>query len=204
MVSFSELEDYIKKRVNSEKARRPKLGIDQTPQTRNLAQSEGEFFFLVPPEVRGRVVPPLPPDGAIAERKGPGEENRAVKDFSPPAIGDMVIFRAPRFIDRRDGTVVDTETGLQWAKRDNGADVTWQEARDYCAALSLGGRSDWGLPTLDQLEGLYDSASSELYKVLLIFAEYSDGFKRVRLVSRRIGRGLGDDAYGAGRSGPGS
>jgi hypothetical protein len=41
-----------------------------------------------------------------------------------------------------------------WAKKDNGSDVGWLEASDYCRSLQLGGYSDWRLPTIEELEGI--------------------------------------------------
>jgi hypothetical protein len=49
--------------------------------------------------------------------------------------------------------------GLEWAPATNGEDITWPEAVEYCAALSLAGHDDWRLPTLAELEALYDPES---------------------------------------------
>jgi len=51
----------------------------------------------------------------------------------------------------------DQETGLMWTKKDNGSDVTWQQAADFCGNLQLAGHSDWRLPALDVLQRVYDS-----------------------------------------------
>jgi hypothetical protein len=50
-----------------------------------------------------------------------------------------------------------TSDGLEWALASNGEDITWPEAVEYCAALSLGGHDDWRLPTLAELERLHDA-----------------------------------------------
>ncbi|HUX45070.1 MAG TPA: DUF1566 domain-containing protein [Terracidiphilus sp.] len=50
----------------------------------------------------------------------------------------------------------DPSTGLMWAARDNGKDVSWKGAVKYCRKLRLAGYSDWGLATLSELEGIYD------------------------------------------------
>lgn len=52
----------------------------------------------------------------------------------------------------------DPATGLMWTKKDNGVDVTWQEATNYCQNLQTGGQSDWRLPTINELQGIYDSS----------------------------------------------
>jgi len=52
----------------------------------------------------------------------------------------------------------DPATGLMWTKKDNGVDVTWQEATTYCQNLQIGSQSDWRLPTIDELKGIFDSS----------------------------------------------
>lgn len=47
------------------------------------------------------------------------------------------------------------ETGLQWTAQDNGRDLSWQEAIDYCQSSKLEG-GGWQLPTSSQLMSLYD------------------------------------------------
>jgi len=54
-------------------------------------------------------------------------------------------------------TWTDTATGLMWTKKDNGYDVDWQQATNYCRNLQLAGYSGWRLPTIDELLGIYDS-----------------------------------------------
>jgi TonB family protein len=53
-------------------------------------------------------------------------------------------------------TWTDPATGLMWTKQDNGKDVIWQHAMDYCRNLQLAGHSDWRLPSIDELQGIYD------------------------------------------------
>lgn len=43
------------------------------------------------------------------------------------------------------GTWAAPATGLMWAKRDNGSDVNWQQAADYCRNLQLAEHRDWGV-----------------------------------------------------------
>lgn len=51
--------------------------------------------------------------------------------------------------------------GLMWAARSNGEDVPWEPANEYCDTLELGGYDDWRLPTLDELESVYDASAEE-------------------------------------------
>jgi len=61
-----------------------------------------------------------------------------------------------RFVDNGDGVVLDTRTGLMWANKDNGNDIQWHAAKFYCENYRGGGYKDWRMPTLDELESLYD------------------------------------------------
>ena len=55
-------------------------------------------------------------------------------------------------------TWTDPATGLMWAKESNTSNVTWNQAKDYCANSRLGGYPNWRLATIEELEGLYDPA----------------------------------------------
>lgn len=45
---------------------------------------------------------------------------------------------------------------LMWAERDNGRNVSWKKAIQYCHDLRLAGYSDWRLATVDEMRGIYD------------------------------------------------
>jgi hypothetical protein len=51
----------------------------------------------------------------------------------------------------------DPTTGLMWTKKDNAREVNWQQATNYCRNLQLAGHSGWRLPTIDELQGIYDA-----------------------------------------------
>ena len=53
-------------------------------------------------------------------------------------------------------TWTDPNTGLMWVRASNPIDVNWNNAKNYCASLDLAGYSNWQLPTIDELTGLYD------------------------------------------------
>ena len=61
-----------------------------------------------------------------------------------------------RLVNNGDGTVTDTKTGLMWAAKDNGIPINWPDALSYCYNYEGGGHSDWRMPTLAELESLYD------------------------------------------------
>jgi hypothetical protein len=57
-----------------------------------------------------------------------------------------------RFVDNRDGTVTDMKRHLMWQKGDNGKEITFEEALEYCRILRLGGYTDWRLPLPEEQE----------------------------------------------------
>lgn len=57
-------------------------------------------------------------------------------------------------------TWTDPATGLMWAKKDNGSDVSLNQASDYCSKLQLAGHNDWRLPTIEELQGIDDPSAS--------------------------------------------
>jgi hypothetical protein len=59
----------------------------------------------------------------------------------------------------------DSATGLIWDAKDNGSAVSPNQAGQYCSSLRTGGYSDWRLPTIDELEAIYDSKVKKLSKV---------------------------------------
>jgi hypothetical protein len=63
----------------------------------------------------------------------------------------------PRFEDIGDGTVMDYNTFLMWAKdAPMSGRLLFSEAISYCDGLSLGGNQDWRLPSLAELNSLID------------------------------------------------
>ena len=61
------------------------------------------------------------------------------------------------FIAYNDGTVLDTRSGLMWAAKDNGANIDWSGAENYCRNYRGSGYTDWRMPTQDELARLYDA-----------------------------------------------
>jgi len=56
-------------------------------------------------------------------------------------------------VDKANGTLSDTQTNLLWQKTSSSGQ-TWAAAGAYCDGLSLGGKTDWRLPTLAELRTL--------------------------------------------------
>jgi hypothetical protein len=65
-----------------------------------------------------------------------------------------------RFMDAKGGVVLDTKTNLMWASRDNGSNINWFSAKNYCENYRGSGYTDWRMPTQDELAGLYDRSSN--------------------------------------------
>jgi len=60
------------------------------------------------------------------------------------------------FTDNGDGTMTDNRTGLMWVKSPDSTQRMWQPAMDYCDTLDFAGKTDWRLPTIDELQGLME------------------------------------------------
>ena len=57
-------------------------------------------------------------------------------------------------------TWTDPASGLMWSKKDNGSDVNWNQASEYCSSLQLAGFNGWRLPTSEELQAIYDPGAS--------------------------------------------
>jgi len=53
---------------------------------------------------------------------------------------------SPSYTDNGNGTITDNVTGLMWQQLDGG-EMTIENAPNYCSSLTLGGYTDWRLPT---------------------------------------------------------
>jgi hypothetical protein len=50
----------------------------------------------------------------------------------------------------------DPATHLMWTSRDLDVDQTWSMAKYWCDSLRWNGRAEWRLPTIDELNGIFD------------------------------------------------
>lgn len=57
--------------------------------------------------------------------------------------------------DRERGVWIDP-SGLMWTAKDNGKNVSWKGAVNYCRDLRLAGYSNWRLATLAELGAIFD------------------------------------------------
>jgi len=69
-----------------------------------------------------------------------------------PLHRSPIVVAEGRFVDNGDGTVTDTRRKIMWQKGDNGKEVTFDEAQEYCKNLRLGNHGDWRLPKPEEGE----------------------------------------------------
>jgi TPR repeat protein len=62
--------------------------------------------------------------------------------------------------DSSEPTWTDPATGLTWTRKDNTQDISWNDAKGYCSSLKLGGIGDWRLPTIEELNSVYDPTNA--------------------------------------------
>jgi formylglycine-generating enzyme required for sulfatase activity len=67
--------------------------------------------------------------------------------------------------ERLAGSYLQEKTGLIWARKDNGADLDWYEAGEYCRNLEVADWADWRMPTIEEFESLHDRRSAAKYKL---------------------------------------
>ncbi len=67
-----------------------------------------------------------------------------------------------RYVDNGDGILSDQTTGLMWQKADDGVERNFADSILYAENLTLGGCSDWRLPTIDELQTLLDKSYSPM------------------------------------------
>jgi hypothetical protein len=68
--------------------------------------------------------------------------------------GQTNVGAAARLQVAGDGLVQDQVSGLFWTATDNGEDVSWEEAGDYCSTLPPSRAGTWRLATRDELKTL--------------------------------------------------
>lgn len=86
-----------------------------------------------------------------------------VREISVPLLEAIEDFQLKQ---RRERTWIDLDRGLMWAKQDNGSDISWSRALDFCDEYALGGFEDWRLPDVSELEALEAMWSVRQHKIV--------------------------------------
>jgi hypothetical protein len=115
---------------------------------------------------------------AVAE-----EQNQSQKP------GANVIAWDGRFIAYANGTVKDTKTGLMWAAKDGGKAIDEADLKTYFNNCRAGGYTDWRMPTIDELEEIYDEGTENkhgyhLTKLIDLSGEWVWGLDTRNLATR--------------------
>ena len=83
-------------------------------------------------------------------------------------LGSLTLSLNANFIrDNPNQVVYDTKTGLMWQDDAVGSQMDWSTAVTTCENLTLGGYSDWRIPTIEELESIVNYGAS-------VPAKYSD------------------------------
>ncbi|MBP7866612.1 MAG: protein kinase [Acidobacteria bacterium] len=117
-----------------------------------------------------------PPAGAVGTDAAPVSKVKvpapstapvpAAGEASPEPPAPERNVKYGHYVDNGDGTVTDTKTGLMWTKTDSrkaaGRGMNWDEAKAWVDGLTTGGHTDWRMPSIRELQSLFDTS----YKVL--------------------------------------
>lgn len=86
-------------------------------------------------------------------------KNKAGDIFKTDSLWRPSVHVSNEFTESTDETVFDKATGLLWQRSGTRYTVTWEKAVEYIEDLNrcfFAGRSDWRLPTVDELMSLLD------------------------------------------------
>lgn len=109
---------------------------------------------------------PIPAVAQVADKQSSGESASAVNHSQTPTqaevdearkLAEEQEGRKRALVTQAVGYWHDPSTGLMWAAKDSGKDLSWKNAVKYCRNLRTAGYSDWRLASLSELEGIYDS-----------------------------------------------
>lgn len=87
----------------------------------------------------------------------PAQGGKAKQVVDVEASKQKVVTLAFGRFTNADGGVLDSKTGLLWAADDNGGDIVWRDATQFCR--NRGG--SWRLPSRFELMSIYDSGSQQ-------------------------------------------
>jgi ribonuclease BN (tRNA processing enzyme) len=59
-----------------------------------------------------------------------------------------------KFVDQKNGTILDKSTGLTWSQANSARTMTWKDALAYARSAKVAGHSDWRLPNVKELQSI--------------------------------------------------
>lgn len=108
-------------------------------------------------------------DGRIKGYPMKDPRGRGEKTFYVLYVRGNTDYGKNKFVDQKDGTVVDKATGLTWMTVDSGqlkagqakdGKLNWQQALAWSESLDYAGHADWRLPNAKELQSLVDYSRS--------------------------------------------
>jgi hypothetical protein len=105
-------------------------------------------------EVQSTLRAPVEPGEQLIECAGDNRrvEQTEIVEASRQEVVQLVLPPKLRFQRVAEG-VSDNEQNLIWAQADNGSDINWNDATEYCSSLGSG----WTLPSSAALVSMYDA-----------------------------------------------
>ena len=92
--------------------------------------------------------------GAGAQTPSLGDLEKKIEQHKKDHTNNHAVV-SPAFRFQESGSVIkDTKTGLEWMKSDNGSNINWNGANQYCNSQ----RGYWRLPTPDELQTIRDTS----------------------------------------------
>lgn len=73
------------------------------------------------------------------------------------------MLRRKLILERMTGIYIDLKRNLIWSSHDNGRDIDWKRAAEYCEQLELAAFDDWRMPSLTELETLMQPMARKHY-----------------------------------------
>ena len=118
---------------------------------------QGEYISMSQARIRGYKCP-TNNSTSINQQNTPEKYSKVIKNKVTQQSRE--IGRDGNFIAYENGTILDTKTNLMWAAKDNGTNIKWSDAKNYCENYRGGGYTDWRTPTEDELASLNDANQS--------------------------------------------
>ena len=94
---------------------------------------------------------------------------KVVKVLKTPTKKNFTQTSSPASGGNRD-VVSDRTTSLMWQNKSDGRIRRWEDSKQYCPTLSLGGFSDWRLTSKDVLANMFKK--KHLFDLYLRFSTY--------------------------------